>query len=150
MELWADRGPAEGPRLVPCSVVHRDRLIRNRPLGDGGRTPGRLPVCRPGRDHLQRVISGPAGGTVIGATSGRASFGPGSFTTETGWSGDRDIRPGNIQWTTCSVLGIDWTRARNDDPLERGFRHSRFADQGMQVLVRELLGPPAEPEGDPA
>ena len=122
--------------------------------GEFGRTPGPLSTSRLGRDHHQQMFyvlagGGIAGGTVIGATNDSRGLGPGSFTTETGWSRDRDIRPEDIEATIYSALGIDWATVRHDDPLERGFRYVPLADHDVHGPVHELWGRATELDEDP-
>ena len=111
--------------------------------GEFGRTPGELSASREGRDHYLQMFfvlagGGIEGGKVIGATNDSGGRGPGSFTTETGWSRDRDIRPEDIEATIYSALGIDWTTIRNDDPLGRGFYYVPLADDDAYAPVDEL------------
>ena len=79
-------------------------------------------------------------GTVIGATDDAGGRGPGSFTTETGWSRNLEIRPEDIEATIYSALGIGWTTIRNDDPLGRGFHYVPLAEEEAYALVNELWG----------
>ena len=113
--------------------------------GEFGRTPGPLSASQLGRDHHQQMFyvfagGGIQGGTVIGATNDQGGRGPGSFTTETGWSRGRDIRPEDIEATIYSALGIDWTTIRFDDPLNRGFHYVPLADDDVYAPVHELWG----------
>ncbi len=111
--------------------------------GEFGRTPGPLSNPRTGRDHYLQMFfvlagAGVTGGKVIGATNDQGGRGPGSFTTETGWSRDRDIRPEDIEATIYSAMGIDWTKVRYDDPLGRGFYYVPVADEDAYAPVDEL------------
>ena len=113
--------------------------------GEFGRTPGPLSNTRLGRDHYQQMFyvfagGGVKGGTVIGATNNAGGRGPGSFTTETGWSRNREIRPEDIEATIYSALGIDWTTIRTDDPLGRGFHYVPLAEEEVYAPVNELWG----------
>ena len=83
---------------------------------------------------------GVKGGTVVGSTNDRGGRGPGSFTTEFGWSREREIRPEDIEATVYSALGIDWTKVRLDDPLGRGFRYVPLSDEDAYSPVDELWG----------
>ncbi len=111
--------------------------------GEFGRTPGGLSSGRQGRDHYLQMFyvlagGGIKGGTIIGATNDAGGRGPGAFTTEPGWSRDRDIRPEDIEATIYSALGIDWTTVRYDDPLDRGFYYVPVADDDAYAPVNEL------------
>ena len=111
--------------------------------GEFGRTPGPLSSVRHGRDHYLQMFyvlagGGIKGGTVIGSTNDVGGRGPGSFTTEFGWSRDREIRPEDIEATVYSALGIDWTKVRLDDPLGRGFRYVPLSDEDAYAPVDEL------------
>ncbi len=112
--------------------------------GEFGRTPGQLSDGRNGRDHYLQMFfvlagGGVRGGQVIGATNDSGGRGPGSFTTEFGWSRERDIRPEDIEATIYSALGIDWTTVRYDDPLGRGFYYVPVADDDAYAPVDELF-----------
>ncbi len=111
--------------------------------GEFGRTPGPLSNARVGRDHYLQMFyvlagAGVTGGKVIGATNDTGGRGPGSFTTEPGWSRDRDIKPEDIEATIYSAMGIDWTKVRHDDPLGRGFYYVPVADEDVYAPVDEL------------
>lgn len=113
--------------------------------GEFGRTPGPLSSARHGRDHYLQMFfvlagGGIKGGTVVGATNDLGGRGPGSFTTEFGWSREREIRPEDIEATVYSALGIDWTKVRLDDPLGRGFRYVPLSDEDAYAPVDELWG----------
>ena len=112
--------------------------------GEFGRTPGPLSNARLGRDHYLQMFfllagGGVRGGQVIGATSDVGGRGPGAFTSEPGWSRDRDIRPEDIEATIYSAMGIDWTTVRYDDPLGRGFYYIPVADDDVYAPVDELF-----------
>lgn len=111
--------------------------------GEFGRTPGNLSASRNGRDHYLQMFyvmagGGVKGGTVIGQTNDSGGRGPGAFTIEPGWSRDRDIRPEDIEATIYSALGINWTKVRYDDPLDRGFYYVPLADDDAYAPVHEL------------
>ncbi len=111
--------------------------------GEFGRTPGKLSNARLGRDHYLQMFyvlagAGVTGGKVIGATNDTGGRGPGSFTTEAGWSRDREIRPEDLEATIYSAMGIDWTKVRHDDPLGRGFYYVPVADEDAYAPVDEL------------
>ena len=113
--------------------------------GEFGRTPGDLSASSAGRDHYLQMFflfagGGIKSGQIIGATNDRGGRGPGSFTTEPGWSRDRDIRPEDIEATIYSALGIDWTTVRFDDPLGRGFYYVPSSDEDAYAPVDELWG----------
>lgn len=108
-------------------------------MGEFGRTPGRI-TAQQGRDHfLQQFMvfagAGVKGGRAIGATSD-----DGAFTTEAGWSRDRDIRPEDVEATIYSALGIDWTSIRYDDPFKRGFYYVPESDKDIYAPINELWG----------
>ena len=124
--LWALGGDAgaglRGIRTHAGEVVERTR------------GPGSLPA-----DVLCARRGGLQGGTVIGATNDNAGGrGPGSFTTEHGWSRERDVRPEDIEATIYSALGIDWTTMRLDDPLGRGYRYVPLSDEDVYSPLDEL------------
>ena len=111
--------------------------------GEFGRTPGQLSRGRNGRDHYLQMFfvlagGGVQGGKVIGATSDQGGRGPGAFTTEYGWSRQRDIRAEDIEATIYSAVGIDWTTVRYDDPLDRGFYYVPVSDDDAYAPVHEL------------
>ena len=113
--------------------------------GEFGRTPGNLSSERRGRDHYLQMFfllagGGIQGGQVIGATNDQGGQGPGAFTTEPGWSRERDIRPEDIEATIYSALGIDWTTIRRDDPLNRGFYYVPLSEDDAYMPVHELWG----------
>ncbi len=89
--------------------------------GEFGRTVGPLNTTS-GRDHhLQQsvMVAGAqvSARKVIGVTDSQ-----GAAIVDPGWSGDREIKPEDIEATIYSALGIDWTTVRYDDPFKRGFR----------------------------
>lgn len=111
--------------------------------GEFGRTPGQLSSGRQGRDHYLQMFyvlagGGVRGGKVIGATNDAGGRGPGAFTTEPGWSMQRNIRPEDIEATIYSAMGIDWTTVRNDDPLGRGFYYVPVSEEEIYAPVDEL------------
>ncbi len=112
--------------------------------GEFGRTPGNLSNSRNGRDHYLQMFfvlagGGVKGGQVIGKTSDRGGRGPGAFSVEYGWSRERDVRPEDIEATIYSALGINWTKIRYDDPLDRGFYYVPLADDEVYAPVNELF-----------
>jgi hypothetical protein len=106
-------------------------------MGEFGRTVGAI-TGQGGRDHfLQQFYAfagaGVKGGKVIGQT------GPaGSGIVEFGWSGDRYVRPEDVEATIYSALGIDWSKIRYDDPFGRGFEYVYGANDGTHGPVHEL------------
>lgn len=89
-------------------------------MGEFGRTVGGL-NNQAGRDHFltQSILlagAGVKGGKVIGQTDGN-----GRDVLEPGWSAGREVRAEDIEATIYSALGIDWTKAYDDDPFGRGF-----------------------------
>lgn len=108
-------------------------------LGEFGRTVGPL-NNQGGRDHFltQSVLmagAGVKGGTVVGKTDEQ-----GRNVIEPGWRAEREVRAEDIEATIYSALGIDWTKAYNDDPLGRGF-YLVPNNQGLEYLpVHELWG----------
>ncbi|MBM3812610.1 MAG: DUF1501 domain-containing protein [Acidimicrobiia bacterium] len=106
-------------------------------MGEFGRTVGNLNAGG-GRDHfLQQAVmfagAGIRGPRAIGETDsvGRA-------TTSPGWSRDRDIRAEDVAATIYSALGIDWTKIRRDDPLNRGFEYIPSSPQDLYGPVHEI------------
>ena len=113
-------------------------------FGEFGRTPGKLSGGRNGRDHYLQMFfvlagGGVQGGRVIGSTNDQGGRGPGSYSTEYGWSREREIRPEDIEATIYSALGIDWTKVRYDDPTGRGFPYVPIADDDVYAPVDELF-----------
>jgi hypothetical protein len=105
-------------------------------MGEFGRTVGNLNSSQ-GRDHFaQQAIlmagGGVKGGKVIGATDRT-----GAFTTDPGWSRQRDIRAEDIEATIYSAMGIDYSK-RLEDPSGRGFEYVPFSDRDQYGSVNEL------------
>lgn len=103
-------------------------------MGEFGRTIG-APNSQAGRDHfLQQAVmfagAGIRGPKAIGTTDER-----GAFTTDPGWTHDRDIRAEDIEATIYSALGIDWKTVLRDDPLGRGFEYVPLSS------TQDLYGP---------
>lgn len=108
-------------------------------MGEFGRTPGGV-TAQQGRDHfLQQFMvfagAGIKGGRTIGVTND-----DGSYSVESGWSRDRDIRPEDVEATIYSALGIDWTSVRYDDPFQRGFYYVPESDKDLYAPINELWG----------
>ncbi len=107
--------------------------------GEFGRTVGALNTTN-GRDHhlQQSVLMAGArikGGRAIGSTDQQ-----GANIVEPGWSGNREIKPEDIEATIYSALGIDWTTVRYDDPFKRGFEYVPQTDRFQYAPVHELWG----------
>jgi uncharacterized protein (DUF1501 family) len=109
--------------------------------GEFGRTVGPLSSAR-GRDHYVQQFAmfaggGVKGGRAIGTTNATVSdVANGDF----GWSGNRYVRPEDIEATIYSAVGIDWTTIRRDDPFGRGFEYVPFAADGLYGPVHDLWG----------
>lgn len=106
-------------------------------MGEFGRTPGPI-TAQNGRDHfLQHFIvfagAGIRGGRAIGATNSE-----GSAAAEFGWSGNRYVRPEDVEATIYSALGINWTTIRYDDPFGRGFEYVYGANDGRHGPIHDL------------
>lgn len=106
-------------------------------VGEFGRTVGPLSAAS-GRDHYTQQFcflagAGIKGGRAIGATNAA-----GSFTSDFGWSRQRDVRPEDIEATIYSALGINYTSIRYDDPFNRGFEYVPFASDDLYGPVNEL------------
>ena len=107
--------------------------------GEFGRTVGPL-TGSAGRDHWkqQSIIfagAGVKGGRALGATDAT-----GSDTVDYGWSGQRYVKPEDVEATIYSAMGIDWTTVRYDDPFGRGFEYVPFANQGLYMPITDLWG----------
>ena len=108
-------------------------------MGEFGRTVSALNEQN-GRDHhpQQSVLFAGAG------IRGRKAIGEtnpiGSFVTEPGWSGNREVRAEDIGATIYSALGIDWRTVRKDYPLGRGFEYIPGAENGEYTPINELWG----------
>ena len=104
--------------------------------GEFGRTPG--PVSGAGgRDHyLQQTFLLMGGGVRCGRAIG-ATNPLGEFTTEYGWSRDRDIRMEDVEATIYSALGIDWTTVLTDSP-QGTFRYVPHSDRDLYGPIHEL------------
>ena len=103
-----------------------------------GRTVGAL-NNQGGRDHYLRQAmvfagGGVRGGRVIGETNAT-----GSAVVDYGWSAKRDVRPEDVTCTIYSTLGIDYTKVRYDDPLNRGFEYVPEAKNGAYTEIAELF-----------
>lgn len=129
-DLKATPGEGAGKTLYDETIV----LV----AGEFGRTVGAL-NGQNGRDHFMRTSvvlfgGGIKPGRVIGETDAT-----GSRLLNSGWSGNRDIRPEDIAATVYSALGIDWTTVRMDDPIGRGFEYVPYAKDGTYKPVDELF-----------
>ena len=62
----------------------------------------------------------------------------GSDTVDYGWSGQRCVKPEDVEATIYSAMGIDWTTVRYDDPFGRGFEYVPFANQGLYMPITDL------------
>ncbi len=105
--------------------------------GEFGRTVGPL-TGSAGRDHWkqQSILfagAGVKGGRALGATDAT-----GAYTTDFGWSGQRYIKPEDVEATIYSAMGIDWTTVRYDDPFGRGFEYVPFSGQGLYMPINDL------------
>ena len=106
-------------------------------VAEFGRTTGPL-NNQGGRDHFLRMSTlwagaGIRGGRAIGVTDSVANN-----VVDYGWSENRDIRPEDVTSTIYSVLGIDYTTVRHDDPLNRGFEYVPLAKDGVYKPIEEL------------
>lgn len=108
-------------------------------LGEFGRTVGPLNAGA-GRDHYTQQSALFAGGRIRGKRAIGATDEVGRFTTNPGWSRDRDIRTEDIEATIYSALGIDWTKILRDDPTGRGFEYVPSASTDLYGPVHELWG----------
>ena len=107
--------------------------------GEFGRTVGPL-TGSAGRDHWkqQSIIfagAGVKGGRALGVTDSM-----GADTIDYGWSGQRYIKPEDVEATIYSAMGIDYTTVRYDDPFGRGFEYVPFSGQGLYMPITELWG----------
>lgn len=106
-------------------------------VGEFGRTVGPVTPAG-GRDHwLQQAAlfagAGIRGGRALGATDSQ-----GSDTVDYGWSQQRYVYPEDIEATVYSVLGINWTTTRYDDPFGRGFEYVPQTDPVQYYPLNEL------------
>jgi uncharacterized protein (DUF1501 family) len=108
-------------------------------LGEFGRTVGGL-NAQQGRDHYVQQSALLAGARIAGGRAIGATDKEGRFTTEPGWSRERDIRTEEFEATIYSALGIDWTKILRDDPTGRGFEYVPFASQDLYGPIHELWG----------
>jgi hypothetical protein len=135
MSAQLDAGLAQMLNDMKSNGVLNETLVVV--MGEFGRTVGAI-TGQNGRDHfLQQFYAfagaGIKGGKVIGQT------GPaGSGIVDFGWSGDRYIRPEDVEATIYSALGIDWTTVRYDDPFGRGFEYVYGANEGTHGPIHEL------------
>jgi hypothetical protein len=117
-------------------------------MGEFGRTVGPL-TNQDGRDHYFQHFAcfagaGAVGGKVIGKTTDT-----GSSIVEAGWSANRAAQYEDVAATIYSVLGIDYTTIRNDDPFGRGFEYVPFAAQGYWQPINDLFVRSSAPSRGP-
>jgi hypothetical protein len=109
-------------------------------LGEFGRTPGLL-NNRDGRDHYRNVMSalmvggGVRGGRAIGITDETASE-----IVDPGWSRQRAIYTEDIVSTIYSALGIDWTKAIENNSMGRRYVYVFGSEDGSYGPVEEVFG----------
>jgi hypothetical protein len=106
--------------------------------GEFGRTVGAL-TTQQGRDHYSMHSAlfaggGVRGGKVIGSTTA-----DGRFIDSPGWSGDRAVTPEDIAATIYSVIGINYTTVRRDDPLGRGFEYVPSTTEWRAAPLKDLF-----------
>lgn len=89
-------------------------------MGEFGRTVGSL-NNQAGRDHFSGMSVFLAGAGINGPKAIGATDGEGRTVVEPGWSAGRHIYPEDVEATIYAALGIDWTKAYDDDPMGRGF-----------------------------
>jgi hypothetical protein len=108
-------------------------------MGEFGRTPGPLNPSN-GRDHYPSVQSmllvggGVRGGQAIGVTDST-----GAFIVDPGWSGQRPIFIEDIAATIYSALGINWTKAIENNPMGRTYYYIPGADTGTFGPIEEVF-----------
>jgi hypothetical protein len=108
-------------------------------VGEFGRTVGPLNQ-NGGRDHHVQQAALFAGAKVIGTRAIGSTDPSGAVIADPGWSRQREIKPEDIEATIYSALGIDWTKVRHDDPLNRGFEYVPFSEQDIYGPINELWG----------
>jgi len=106
-------------------------------MGEFGRTVGGLNTQQ-GRDHYFQQFAlfagaGVRGGRVLGATDER-----GAYTTEPGWSRQRDVKVEDVEATIYTAMGINWTTIRYDDPFKRGFEYVPLSKYDVYGPLEEL------------
>ncbi|MFN0087290.1 MAG: DUF1501 domain-containing protein [Blastocatellia bacterium] len=92
-----------------------------------------------GRDHYFNHFAMFAGGGTVGGRVIGSTTADGSAVLNPGWSQNRPIANEDLAATIYSALGIDYTKVRHDDPLQRGFEYVPFASQGAWYPVNELF-----------
>jgi hypothetical protein len=108
-------------------------------MGEFGRTPGPL-NNRDGRDHYRQVMSalmvggGIRGGQAIGVTDAT-----GAEIIDPGWSRQRSIFMEDIAATIYSALGIDWTKAIENNPMGRRYVYVFGSEDGSYGPVEEVF-----------
>jgi len=107
-------------------------------MGEFGRTVGNLNGTR-GRDHLLQQAIMVAGGGVRGGRAIGESNAAGNATITPGWSGERDIKPEDIEATIYKALGIDWQKTL-EDPSGRRFEYVPRDDRYRYKPLDELWG----------
>jgi len=108
-------------------------------VGEFGRTVG--PVNQNnGRDHHIQQSALFAGAKVVGTRAIGATDVTGAAIADPGWSGQREIKPEDLEATIYSALGIDWTTVRHDDPLNRGFEYVPTTEGFQFAPINELWG----------
>jgi hypothetical protein len=92
-----------------------------------------------GRDHFFQHFVGLAGGGVSGGRAIGQTTSDGFATLDSGWTYGRPIANEDVAATIYSALGIDYTKAYQDDPFQRGFDLVPFAAQGAWYPVMEVF-----------
>lgn len=105
--------------------------------GEFGRTVGPLSAAQ-GRDHYLQQFAFLAGAGIKGGRAIGTTNAAGSFSSDFGWSRQRDVRPEDIEATIYSALGINYTSIRYDDPFNRGFEYVPFGQEDLYAPVKEL------------
>lgn len=119
-------------------------------MGEFGRTV-RTGASQPGlnasagRDHFFQHFVGLAGGGVSGGRTIGQTTSDGFATVDSGWKYGRPIANEDVAATIYSALGIDYTKAYQDDPFQRGFDLVPFAAQGAWYPVMEVFQRSASP-----
>ena len=129
-DLRSMPGSGSGATLLDDTLV----LI----VSEFGRTVGVL-NNQAGRDHNLRMTTVWAGGGIRGSQVIGKTDPTGANVAEFGWSQNRDVRPEDVTSTMYSLLGIDYTTVRHDDPLNRGFEYVPFAKDGTYRPVDEIF-----------
>ncbi|HEX9001826.1 MAG TPA: DUF1501 domain-containing protein, partial [Blastocatellia bacterium] len=98
-----------------------------------------------GRDHFFQHFACFAGGGISGGRAIGQTTSDGFATMDSGWKYGRPIANEDIAATIYSALGIDYTKAYQDDPFQRGFDLVPFAAQGAWYPVMEVFQRSASP-----